>query len=48
MVPNDGDLWRESIVHPLPYAVIPRFAELGELIHEPHTQLGGTVGNGTR
>ena len=41
VVPNDGDLWRESIVHPIPYAVIPRFAELGELIHERHTRLGG-------
>ena len=41
VVPNDGDLWRESIVHPIPYGVIPRFAELGELIHERHTRLGG-------
>jgi hypothetical protein len=43
VVPNDGDLWRESIVHPIPYGVIPRFAELGELIHERHTRLGGRL-----
>lgn len=43
VVPNDGDLWRESIVHPIPYGVIPRFAELSELIHERHTRLGGPL-----
>ena len=40
VVPNDGDLWRESIVDPIPYAVTPRFAELGELMHERRTQPG--------
>ncbi len=39
VVPGDGDPWRESIVHPIPYAVAPRFAELSALLrgqHEPH------------
>jgi hypothetical protein len=35
VVPGDSDLWRESIVHPMPYAVRPRFSTLAELVHEP-------------
>jgi hypothetical protein len=34
VVPSDSDLWRESIVHPVPYAVRPRFSALAELAHE--------------
>ena len=40
VVPSDSDLWRESIVHPLPYAVRPRFAMLGELAGESGVRLG--------
>ena len=40
VVPSDSDLWRESIVHPLPYAVRPRFSTLGELAMESGDQLG--------
>jgi hypothetical protein len=40
VVPSDSDLWRESIVHPMPYAVKPRFATLGELARESGEQLG--------
>jgi len=34
VVPGDSELWRESIVHPLPYAVRPRFSALGELAEQ--------------
>ena len=30
----DSDEWRESIVHPVPYAVSPPFRELAELMRE--------------
>ena len=40
VVPSDSDLWRESIVHPMPYAVRPRFSKLGELAHESGERLG--------
>ena len=40
VVPTDSDRWRESIVHPMPYAVSPRFAKLGELAHESGERLG--------
>ena len=32
VVPADSVAWRESIVHPIPYAVSPPFTELGELV----------------
>jgi hypothetical protein len=41
MVPSVGDVWRESIVHPLPYAVEPPFTALAELLQraaEEHEQ----------
>ena len=40
VVPRDSELWRESIVHPLPYAVRPRFSTLGELADESRERLG--------
>ena len=40
VVPGDSDLWRESIVHPMPYAVRPRFSKLGELAHGPAERPG--------
>ena len=40
VVPSDSDLWRESIVHPMPYAVRPRFSTLGELAQESGDGLG--------
>ena len=40
VVPSDSDLWRESIVHPLPYSVRPRFSMLGELGGESSDRLG--------
>lgn len=40
VVPTDGDLWRESIVHPMPYAVRPRFSRLGDLMRKPREPLG--------
>jgi hypothetical protein len=38
VVPGEVDQWRESIVHPIPYAVAPRFSELGELMRDPRGQ----------
>jgi hypothetical protein len=34
VVPSGSDAWRESIVHPIPYAVAPAFSELAELVRE--------------
>ena len=34
IVPPDSDTWRESIVHPIRYAVSPPFRELAELMRE--------------
>jgi hypothetical protein len=34
VVPGDGDGWRESIVHPIPYPVMPAFSELADLVRE--------------
>jgi hypothetical protein len=31
VVPQDTDTWRDSIVRPIPYAVVPAFAELAQL-----------------
>jgi hypothetical protein len=35
MVPPADDAWQESIVRPIPYAVVPAFAELAVLNREP-------------
>src|SRR5205823_5158886 len=35
MVPPASDGWQESIVRPIPYAVVPAFAELAVLNREP-------------
>lgn len=49
VVPADSVAWRESIVHPIPYAASPPFAELGELVRNgagrghSHRELGRTV-----
>ena len=40
VVPGDSDLWRESLVHPMPYAVRSRFSTLAELAHEPAERRG--------
>src|SRR6202035_5552213 len=40
VVPGDSDLWRESVVDPMPYAVRPRFSALAELAHEPVERRG--------
>jgi hypothetical protein len=34
VVPSNDDAWRESIVQPISYAVVPRFAELAQLARE--------------
>ncbi|HYL81808.1 MAG TPA: hypothetical protein VEU07_13400 [Candidatus Acidoferrum sp.] len=49
VVPVDSVSWRESIVHPIPYAVSPPFTELGELARkdagrrQSNGELGRTV-----
>jgi len=35
MVPAEGGAWRESIVRPIAYAVVPPFTELADLVHRP-------------
>jgi hypothetical protein len=40
MVPRDREAWRDSIVHPIEYAVGPAYAKLGRLIKEG-PQAGG-------
>lgn len=35
VVPGDSDAWRDSLVHPMPYAVRPRFTELADLLGVP-------------
>ena len=34
VVPQAGEAWRESIVHPIPYAVSPAYRELTEVMRE--------------
>lgn len=36
VVPADGEAWRESIVHPIPYAVMPAFSGLAERLAQSH------------
>jgi hypothetical protein len=40
VVPGDTELWRESVVHPMPYAVRPRFSALADLAREPAERRG--------
>jgi len=40
VVPSDSERWRESIVHPMPYAVRPGFSKLGDLAHRSGEQRG--------
>ena len=35
VVPADTDVWRESIVRPVPYAISPVFSELAGLVRRP-------------
>ena len=34
MVPSGSDSWRESIVHPMPYHVLPPFSALADLVRQ--------------
>jgi hypothetical protein len=34
VVPADTETWTESIMHPVPYAIEPRFSELAELVRQ--------------
>jgi hypothetical protein len=34
IVPSNTDRWRESIVQPMPYAVVPALRELADLMHD--------------
>jgi hypothetical protein len=41
IVPSDGSVWRESLVHPISYAVSPQFSGLSDLIaahRAPHAR----------
>jgi hypothetical protein len=38
VVPGDSQTWRESIVHPITYAVSPAYSVLVDLIREPEDQ----------
>ena len=38
VVPSGNEEWRESIVHPIPYAIEPAFSELAELMRLPTEQ----------
>jgi hypothetical protein len=40
VVPGDNELWRESVVHPMPYAVRPGFSALDDLAREPAERRG--------
>jgi hypothetical protein len=40
VVPGDSDLWRESVVQPMPYAVSSRFSTLAELAYQPAERRG--------
>src|SRR5262249_61156065 len=35
VVPGTSDAWQESIIRPIPYAVVPGFGELAQLNREP-------------
>ncbi len=36
VVPSNSDLWRESMLHPMLYSVVPPFSMLAELMSNPH------------
>jgi hypothetical protein len=38
VVPAKTDLWRESVVHPVQYALVPPFSALAELMHDRGAQ----------
>ena len=38
VVPSDATSWQESVVHPIPYAVAPRFSELSQLMRDSSGQ----------
>lgn len=38
VVPSTSDTWRESIVHPIPYAVRPSFSGLAELVQRAEAE----------
>jgi hypothetical protein len=40
IVPSGNNSWRESIVHPIPYAVVPPFTGLAELLTRPRSEFG--------
>ena len=40
MVPAASDAWRESIVQPIAYAVVPPFTELADLVRDPSADGG--------
>jgi hypothetical protein len=40
VVPQDSEIWRESIVRPTPYAVTPPFKELAQLMRQPPEERG--------
>jgi Probable sensor domain DACNV len=42
IVPADGVAWRESIVHPVSYAVSPRFPLLADLFRVPRSERAGS------
>ena len=48
VVPSGTDAWRESIVHPITYAVDPAFSELADLLAQRRRQAGRTNGRRRR
>jgi hypothetical protein len=49
VVPSESDVWRESIVQPVSYAVAPPFARLSQLLKLPPEErgrAGGSIGVG--
>jgi hypothetical protein len=43
VVPQGSDAWRESIVHPVPYAAEPAYSELAELMRREAAERATTV-----
>ena len=40
VVPENTDTWRESIIRPVPYSVLPPFSELADLVREQPRESG--------
>jgi hypothetical protein len=40
IVPSDAETWRESVVHPIPYAVLPPYAGLADLLQRARRERG--------